>query len=83
MATTIGRVLSLVWSGATVCARIGRPGAAEQLFLAFDRTDSGATLEAKRRMVKLMLSAKAADHPVSVDCPEGEYLKGLWLRRES
>ena len=21
------------------------------------------------------------DHPVSVDCPEGEYLKGLWLRR--
>ena len=22
-----------------------------------------------------------ADHPVSLDCPEGEYLKGLWLRR--
>jgi 23S rRNA (cytosine1962-C5)-methyltransferase len=21
------------------------------------------------------------DHPVSLDCPEGEYLKGLWLRR--
>jgi 23S rRNA (cytosine1962-C5)-methyltransferase len=24
-----------------------------------------------------------ADHPVSVDCPEGEYLKGLWLVRTS
>jgi 23S rRNA (cytosine1962-C5)-methyltransferase len=22
-----------------------------------------------------------ADHPVSLDCPEGEYLKGFWLRR--
>ena len=22
-----------------------------------------------------------ADHPVSLDCPEGEYLKGLWLSR--
>ena len=22
------------------------------------------------------------DHPVSLDCPEGEYLKGLWLSRE-
>jgi 23S rRNA (cytosine1962-C5)-methyltransferase len=21
------------------------------------------------------------DHPVSLDCPEGEYLKGLWMRR--
>jgi 23S rRNA (cytosine1962-C5)-methyltransferase len=21
------------------------------------------------------------DHPVSLDCPEGEYLKGMWLRR--
>ncbi len=21
------------------------------------------------------------DHPVALDCPEGEYLKGLWLRR--
>jgi hypothetical protein len=67
MAKTIGKVLSLVWSGALVCARIGQPGAAEQVFLAFDRTDSAATLEAKRRMVKLMLSAKNAGHPVSVD----------------
>ncbi len=24
-----------------------------------------------------------ADHPVSLDCPEGEYLKGFWLRRAS
>ena len=24
-----------------------------------------------------------ADHPVSLDCPEGEYLKGLWLSRET
>jgi 23S rRNA (cytosine1962-C5)-methyltransferase len=23
------------------------------------------------------------DHPVSLDCPEGEYLKGLWLRRQT
>lgn len=23
-----------------------------------------------------------ADHPVSLDCPEGEYLKGMWLARE-
>ena len=36
MAITIGRVLSLAWSGAVVCARIGQPGAAEQLILPFD-----------------------------------------------
>jgi 23S rRNA (cytosine1962-C5)-methyltransferase len=34
--------------------------------------------------VPFLLAARQGagpDHPVSLDCPEGEYLKGLWLRR--
>ncbi len=37
--------------------------------------DAGASFELTARQ------GAGADHPVSLDCPEGEYLKGLWLRR--
>ena len=36
---------------------------------------SGATFSLAARQ------GAGPDHPVSLDCPEGEYLKGLWLRR--
>lgn len=37
--------------------------------------DAGAVFELVARQ------GAGPDHPVSLDCPEGEYLKGLWLRR--
>jgi 23S rRNA (cytosine1962-C5)-methyltransferase len=37
--------------------------------------EAGATFEITERQ------GAGSDHPVSLDCPEGEYLKGLWLRR--
>ena len=37
--------------------------------------EAGATFEITARQ------GAGPDHPVSLDCPEGEYLKGLWLRR--
>jgi 23S rRNA (cytosine1962-C5)-methyltransferase len=37
--------------------------------------ETGATFEMASRQ------GAGPDHPVSLDCPEGEYLKGLWLRR--
>ncbi len=37
--------------------------------------EAGASFEITERQ------GAPPDHPVSLDCPEGEYLKGLWLRR--
>ena len=39
--------------------------------------DAGASFSITARQ------GAGADHPVSLECPEGEYLKGLWLSRET
>jgi 23S rRNA (cytosine1962-C5)-methyltransferase len=39
--------------------------------------DAGASFSITARQ------GAGADHPVSLECPEGEYLKGLWLCRRS
>jgi hypothetical protein len=67
MATTTGPVVSLTWSGAVVCTRIGTPAAAEQLFVAFDASDSATSLAWKRSMVNLIARAKAAGFPVAIE----------------
>jgi hypothetical protein len=40
-------------------------------------------VEAGRSFSLAARQGAGADHPVSLDCPEGEYLKGFWLSRET
>ncbi|HEY6065466.1 MAG TPA: 23S rRNA (cytosine(1962)-C(5))-methyltransferase RlmI, partial [Thermoanaerobaculia bacterium] len=47
----------------------------------FQKIVFSASLEAGRTFELVTRQGAAPDHPVSLDCPEGEYLKGLWLRR--
>ena len=47
----------------------------------FQKIVFSAGLEARRVFSIAARQGAGADHPVSLDCPEGEYLKGLWLRR--
>jgi 23S rRNA (cytosine1962-C5)-methyltransferase len=48
----------------------------------FQKVVFSASLEAGARFFLTARQGAGADHPVSLDCPEGEYLKGLWLMRE-
>jgi 23S rRNA (cytosine1962-C5)-methyltransferase len=47
----------------------------------FQKIVFSASLDARVPFAIVARQGAAADHPVSLDCPEGEYLKGLWLRR--
>ena len=47
----------------------------------FQKIVFSAGLEAGRSFSLIARQGAAVDHPVSLDCPEGEYLKGLWLKR--
>jgi 23S rRNA (cytosine1962-C5)-methyltransferase len=47
----------------------------------FQKIVFSASLEAGRTFQLVHRQGAGADHPVSLDCPEGEYLKGLWLTR--
>jgi 23S rRNA (cytosine1962-C5)-methyltransferase len=47
----------------------------------FQKIVFSASLEAGRPFALVARQGAGPDHPVSIDCPEGEYLKGLWLRR--
>jgi 23S rRNA (cytosine1962-C5)-methyltransferase len=47
----------------------------------FQKIVFSASLEAGGEFAVVARGGAGADHPVSLDCPEGEYLKGLWLRR--
>ena len=47
----------------------------------FQKVVFSASLEAGATFQLVARQGAARDHPVSLDCPEGEYLKGLWLRR--
>ena len=49
----------------------------------FQKVVFSASLDAGRTFSLVARQGAGADHPVSLDCPEGEYLKGLWLRRET
>lgn len=49
----------------------------------FQKVVFSASLEAMRSFALVARQGAGPDHPVSLDCPEGEYLKGFWLRRES
>jgi 23S rRNA (cytosine1962-C5)-methyltransferase len=49
----------------------------------FQKIVFSASLESGRTFAITARQGAGADHPVSLDCPEGEYLKGLWLRRAS
>jgi 23S rRNA (cytosine1962-C5)-methyltransferase len=49
----------------------------------FQKIVFSASLEADRSFSLEARQGAGADHPVSLDCPEGEYLKGLWLARRS
>jgi 23S rRNA (cytosine1962-C5)-methyltransferase len=46
----------------------------------FQKIVFSASLEAGRTFQLTARQGAGPDHPVSLDCPEGEYLKGLWLR---
>ena len=48
----------------------------------FQKIVFSASVDAKRSFALAARQGAGADHPVSLDCPEGEYLKGLWLIRE-
>jgi 23S rRNA (cytosine1962-C5)-methyltransferase len=48
----------------------------------FQKIVFSASVEAGARMALSARQGAGIDHPVSLDCPEGEYLKGLWMRRE-
>jgi len=60
-----------------------------QFFIALrgDRFDgaayAAASVEAGASFALTERQGAPPDHPVSLDCPEGEYLQGLWLRRSS
>jgi len=47
----------------------------------FQKIVFSASLEAGASFALVERQGAGPDHPVSLDCPEGEYLKGLWLRR--
>ena len=47
----------------------------------FQKIVFSASVDARAPFALAARQGAAADHPVSLDCPEGEYLKGLWLRR--
>jgi 23S rRNA (cytosine1962-C5)-methyltransferase len=49
----------------------------------FQKIVFSASLEAGRSFAIAARQGAGPDHPVSVDCPEGEYLKGLWLAAQS
>ncbi|HEX9688166.1 MAG TPA: class I SAM-dependent rRNA methyltransferase [Thermoanaerobaculia bacterium] len=49
----------------------------------FQKIVFSASLEAGRSFALVARQGAGADHPISLDCPEGEYLKGFWLRRET
>ena len=45
----------------------------------FENTLMAAALEAGRSIKIMHQLSQPADHPISIFCPEGEYLKGLVL----
>jgi 23S rRNA (cytosine1962-C5)-methyltransferase len=47
----------------------------------FQKIVFSASLDARVSFSIVARQGAGPDHPVSLDCPEGEYLKGLWLRR--
>jgi 23S rRNA (cytosine1962-C5)-methyltransferase len=47
----------------------------------FQKIVFSAGREADRSFAIAARQGAAADHPVSLECPEGEYLKGIWLWR--
>jgi len=47
----------------------------------FQKIVFAASAEAGASFALTARQGAGADHPVSLDCPEGEYLKGLWMRR--
>jgi 23S rRNA (cytosine1962-C5)-methyltransferase len=47
----------------------------------FQKIVFSASAEAGAALALTARQGAGADHPVSLDCPEGEYLKGLWMRR--
>jgi 23S rRNA (cytosine1962-C5)-methyltransferase len=47
----------------------------------FQKIVFAASLDAGVPLALAARQGAGPDHPVSLDCPEGEYLKGLWLRR--
>jgi 23S rRNA (cytosine1962-C5)-methyltransferase len=49
----------------------------------FQKIVFSASLEAGRSFSLAARQGAGADHPVSLDCPEGEYLKGFWLSRKT
>ena len=49
----------------------------------FQKIVFSASVEAGRSFAIAARQGAAPDHPVSLDCPEGEYLKGLWLTARS
>jgi len=49
----------------------------------FQKIVFSASLDAGRTFELVFRQGAGPDHPISLDCPEGEYLKGLWLRRAS
>ena len=48
----------------------------------FQKIVFSASIDAGHSFALAARQGAGADHPVSLDCPEGEYLKGLWLMRE-
>lgn len=46
----------------------------------FQKIVFGAAIDARREVAILRRLGAGEDHPVSIHCPEGEYLKGLLLR---
>jgi 23S rRNA (cytosine1962-C5)-methyltransferase len=49
----------------------------------FQKIVFSASVEAGRPFSIAARQGAGPDHPVSLDCPEGEYLKGLWLTARS
>ena len=49
----------------------------------FQKIVFSASVEAGRPFAIAARQGAGPDHPVSLDCPEGEYLKGLWLAARS
>ena len=49
----------------------------------FQKIVFSASVEAGRPFAIVARQGAGPDHPVSLDCPEGEYLKGLWIAARS
>ena len=47
----------------------------------FQKIIFSASAEARASFALVVRQGAGPDHPVSLDCPEGEYLKGMWMRR--